>query len=180
MPAHVPASMSVSSRSPTTSGARAPTRSTDSRMSGANGLPATTGARPVAAETAATRVPLPGAIPSGGGDGQVGVRGHEHRPGTDRVRRLREVTPRHVGAVPHEDGDRPLGGERDGLEATGTQRLGHPGTADREHPARRRHARRDLARAGLGGRDDVGVGDREPELAQVLGHDRRAVGRRCS
>ena len=35
----------------------------DSRINGANGFPATIGVRPVAATTAPTRVPLPGAMP---------------------------------------------------------------------------------------------------------------------
>ena len=50
--------MSVSSRSPTTSGRRAPVRRTASRWIGGSGLPATTGRRPVADRIASTRRPV--------------------------------------------------------------------------------------------------------------------------
>ncbi len=55
--------MSVSSRSPMTSGRRAPVRSTVSRCMGVSGLPATWGVPPVAVRTTSTRAPLPGAMP---------------------------------------------------------------------------------------------------------------------
>ena len=62
-PALVPPRMSVSSRSPTTSGRSTPWWRAAVVNSGASGFPATSGTRPVAAPTAATSVPLPGAIP---------------------------------------------------------------------------------------------------------------------
>ncbi len=55
--------MSVSSRSPTTSGRRAPERATASECSGGSGLPATTGFVPVAVTMTCTRDPLPGWMP---------------------------------------------------------------------------------------------------------------------
>ena len=59
--------MSVSSRSPTTSGCRAPLRATASACSGGSGFPAISGARPVAVAITWTRAPLPGCRPRGVG-----------------------------------------------------------------------------------------------------------------
>ena len=55
--------MSVSSRSPTTIGSRAPLRCTDSRCIAGSGLPVTCGSAPVAARTTPTSAPLPGSDP---------------------------------------------------------------------------------------------------------------------
>ena len=65
-------SMSVSRRSPTTIGVRAPDRSTLSRCMVGSGLPVDTGTTPVAWRSAATSEPLPGSGPRG--DGTVGSR----------------------------------------------------------------------------------------------------------
>ena len=62
-PARTPPSMSVSSRSPTTSGCRAPVRATASACSGGSGLPATTGCCPVEATITWHSAPLPGCRP---------------------------------------------------------------------------------------------------------------------
>ena len=84
--------MSVSSRSPTTRGRSAPIRSRVSSKSGRNGLPATTsGRRPAAVDTAATSAPLPGAMPAGGGHGQVEVGRHPGHATGERRRRPRPV-----------------------------------------------------------------------------------------
>ena len=62
-PARVAASMSVSSRSPTISGRRAPVRRIDSRWSGGSGLPAITGSTPVAVAMTRLMAPFPGYSP---------------------------------------------------------------------------------------------------------------------
>ncbi len=59
--------MSVSSRSPTTSGRRAPVRATASACKGGSGFPAISGARPVAVAITWMRDPLPGCLPRGVG-----------------------------------------------------------------------------------------------------------------
>jgi len=56
-------SMSVSRRSPTTSGCLAPVRSTDSWCSGGSGLPATSGLTPVAVAITWMNDPFPGWMP---------------------------------------------------------------------------------------------------------------------
>ena len=62
-PTRVAPSMSVSSRSPTTMGARAPERSTLSACMLGSGLPVAAGVLPVALRSAATSDPLPGSAP---------------------------------------------------------------------------------------------------------------------
>ena len=59
--------MSVSSRSPTTSGVRAPVRRTHSACMAGSGLPVISGACPVTALTTPTIAPLPGSGPRGEG-----------------------------------------------------------------------------------------------------------------
>ncbi|TWJ16410.1 hypothetical protein LX16_2141 [Stackebrandtia albiflava] len=67
-PAALPPAMSVSQRSPTTSGRRAPACSAAWRNISGPGLPATrSGDRPTAAATTDTREPLPGSSPRGDG-----------------------------------------------------------------------------------------------------------------
>src|SRR5882762_8229480 len=65
-------SISVSNRSPTTNGLRAPDRSTVSRCIVGSGFPVDTGVAPVAWRRAATNDPLPGNGPRG--DGTVASR----------------------------------------------------------------------------------------------------------
>ena len=59
--------MSVSSRSPTTIGRRAPLRCTDSRCMAGSGLPVAVGVTPVVARTTPTSAPLPGSGPRADG-----------------------------------------------------------------------------------------------------------------
>src|SRR5215472_578328 len=66
-PARWAASMSVSSRSPTTSGFLALVRMTDSRCRGGSGLPAISGVVPVACAMTWSSEPLPGWVPRGPG-----------------------------------------------------------------------------------------------------------------
>ena len=75
--------MSVSSRSPTTSGRLAPVRATASACSGGSGLPATTGCCPVACAITWTSEPLPGCTPARRRQRGVGVGGHEPGAGPD-------------------------------------------------------------------------------------------------
>ncbi len=63
MPERFAPRMSVSSRSPMTSGCCAPNRATAASKMARSGLPATIGRRPTAVCTAETSVPLPGAVP---------------------------------------------------------------------------------------------------------------------
>ncbi len=63
VPERTAEAMSVSSRSPTISGERAPARRTDSSCSARSGLPATRGTAPVAVRSIATSEPLPGSRP---------------------------------------------------------------------------------------------------------------------
>ena len=144
-------SMSVSRRSPTISGRVAPERRIDSRCSGSSGLPATCGILPEAAWTAATSVPLPGAMPREVGtvvSVLVAIHGHA---AAHRVGRLGQVLPAQVGrvALDHDVGH--VVGRGDRLQAQLAHRRHQSVAADHQDPAAladagERHAGRGLRR----------------------------------
>src|SRR3954469_3202064 len=71
---------SVDGRSPAIT-PRVPNRASTRATVGGSGLPATSGRRPAAVATAATRDPLPGRRPAGAGEGGAVLVGTEGGPG---------------------------------------------------------------------------------------------------
>ena len=176
-------SMSVSSRSPTISGRSPPTRRTVSSNSGRSGLPATTGVD--AGEAAARLAPArrgraPGRRASGSSGRccsrpRAGRRGPARRRAHDRrasARRGRSRVTTATGVVL---------GIVDRLEA----RLAQRDSPARPPPSRstrgaRRRARSTSSRAAAWAEVTTSVrAGLDAQLAQVLGHLRRACGRRC-
>ena len=129
--------MSVSSRSPTTSGRRAPVRRTHSACMAGSGLPVTSGRWPVIALTTPTIAPLPGQRPARRRDRRVGVGGHVPRAVADGDDRLGELGPADLAAVALDDRGRLVLGALDD---------GEPGRP------RARPRRRGRRRAGRGRR----------------------------
>ena len=163
-------SMSVSSRSPTTSGRREPSRSTDSRCSVVSGLPATIGRHPLASATTPTRAPLPGAGPRGRGDGEVDVAGDPRQAGPHGRGPLGEHPPPDVRREPLGDRDRGLVEGADRLQGAVAQRHLQPLAADDEDPGAGWDQTRDDPCRRLRRGHDVGRDGADAESAEMGRH----------
>ncbi len=115
-PAATAPAMSVSSRSPTTSGVAKVPRLNASFISVGWGLPATSGFCWVATCNAATIEPLPGSNPRSEGSVRSTLAATQQRSGADGQRGLGQVRPRGVRRVPLHHRDRTL------VERAGTGR----------------------------------------------------------
>ena len=127
-PAALAPAMSVSSRSPTTSGVRNVPRANASVSSVGCGLPATWGSLSVAARSAATIDAVPGQQAPLGRQGQVDVGRDPQRAAADGQRRFGEVRPAGLRRMALHHRDRVVGPLPDRFEADlphfGGQRLG--------------------------------------------------------
>ena len=142
--------MSVSRRSPITSGCRAPVRMTDSRCSGGCGLPATTGALPVANSMTLSSDPLPGAVPCACGIVESALVATNSAPALHREAALGEPAVVDAGTEALDDGERLLGGGRDGDEAALPHGEPQRRRADDEDLRLGRQPLREQAGRGLG------------------------------
>lgn len=162
--------MSVSSRSPTTSGRSAPVRSTVSRCMGGNGLPATCGVAPVAILTTSTAAPLPGAMPRPLGM----VRSvFEANHGTPRATAYAASANRPQGMsgppYPCATASRLVVRRLDRHQPALAQGDPEPLPADDQDPGALRDLLGDEARHRLRGVDDLPGPGRDAEVAEVLG-----------
>ncbi len=144
-------SMSVSSRSPITSGRSPPTRRTVSSNSGVSGLPATTGSLPEKLATACTRTPLPGPRPFRVGTVKSVFEANHGSPCLTRI--APSVTVRHdrSGLYPETTATGSSSVEEDRAQPLLGERLDQTGAADHEHRRAGRAPARDQPGRRLGG-----------------------------
>ena len=168
--------MSVSRRSPMTSGRLAPVRMTDSRCSGGSGLARDDGrrARGVLDDLKQRAVAWRGAERVG--DRRVGVGGDEERARVDREAALGEPAVVDAGAEALDDRGRVLSRGRDGDQAALPDGQPQRRRADHQDLRLGRQLVRQEPGRGLGRGDDVGLGDRGAHALEEGGDRGRGAG----
>ncbi len=179
-PAALAPAMSVSSRSPTTSGLVKVPRASASSISAGAGLPATRGSRAGGGLQCGDHGPVAGQQSPFGGQRQVEVGRHPQRSGPDRQRGLRQLSPADGHRQALNDSHRALG-EQPHRGQPDAGDLGGQGVgADDEHRGVRRQALGEQPGRTLGTGHHIGGGGGETQFGQMRGDlvcgPRRVIG----